>query len=223
MGGETRILRPFCPNGDYLSVDYSGDCVIIDNPPFSILTAIVNNYNRMGVKYFLFAPHLTCFGFLDKCQIVIIGYQIIYDNKARVNTAFLTNMLNDDVGVIGAPDLRERIVNAQAYLAKPQKRYNYPKEVLTSTMVEAMVKGGVHYTLKKHEFIKISTLDAQPTTTGIFGSGALLSTDATKQRIKCEEMITKREKMQQNRIEWVLSDREKRMQQKLDNGKEERN
>ena len=34
-----RIIRPFWPGGDYQSEDYSGDCVVIDNPPFSILSS----------------------------------------------------------------------------------------------------------------------------------------------------------------------------------------
>ncbi len=36
----TKVIRPFKPNGDYINEDYSGDCVVIDNPPFSLLAHI---------------------------------------------------------------------------------------------------------------------------------------------------------------------------------------
>lgn len=39
----SQIIRPFKPNGDYLREDYDGR-VVVDNPPFSILTEIVKNY-----------------------------------------------------------------------------------------------------------------------------------------------------------------------------------
>ena len=35
-----RIVRPFWPGADYENEDYSGNCVVIDNPPFSILAEI---------------------------------------------------------------------------------------------------------------------------------------------------------------------------------------
>ena len=41
IGPDTRILRPFWPGGDYQQEDYGGDCVVIDNPPCSIISQIV--------------------------------------------------------------------------------------------------------------------------------------------------------------------------------------
>lgn len=40
IGADTRIIRPFYPGGDYKREDYSGDCIVVDNPPFSILPSI---------------------------------------------------------------------------------------------------------------------------------------------------------------------------------------
>ena len=34
------VIRPFYPGGDYRSADYPVGCVVIDNPPFSILSEI---------------------------------------------------------------------------------------------------------------------------------------------------------------------------------------
>ena len=33
----SKFVRPFYPNGDYENYDYPDDCVVVDNPPFSIL------------------------------------------------------------------------------------------------------------------------------------------------------------------------------------------
>ena len=32
-----QIIRPFYPGGDYEAVNYPDDCIVIDNPPFSII------------------------------------------------------------------------------------------------------------------------------------------------------------------------------------------
>lgn len=50
MGGRP-IVRPFYPGGDYINFDYPADCVVIDNPPFSILAQIVAFYAKRGIDY----------------------------------------------------------------------------------------------------------------------------------------------------------------------------
>ena len=37
---DKEIIRPFWPGGDYKTVNYTKDCVVVDNPPFSILAEI---------------------------------------------------------------------------------------------------------------------------------------------------------------------------------------
>ena len=32
-----EIIRPFYPDGDYESIEYPKNCIVIDNPPFSIV------------------------------------------------------------------------------------------------------------------------------------------------------------------------------------------
>lgn len=49
---DIRVIRPFYPGGDYQAEDYSGDCIVIDNPPFSILAQIIKFYMRSGVRFF---------------------------------------------------------------------------------------------------------------------------------------------------------------------------
>lgn len=48
------IVRPFYPGGDYQNYDYPDNCIVIDNPPFSILSQIRRFYIDRGIKYFLF-------------------------------------------------------------------------------------------------------------------------------------------------------------------------
>ncbi len=61
-----RVVRPFYPGGDYRNFDYSGDCFVLDNPPFSILAEIRDFYAERNIGYFLFAPALTLFSRLGK-------------------------------------------------------------------------------------------------------------------------------------------------------------
>ena len=59
---DTLVLRPFYPGGDYESVEYPEGCIVIDNPPFSIFSKIVDFYTKRGIRFFLFAPALTTLG-----------------------------------------------------------------------------------------------------------------------------------------------------------------
>lgn len=55
------IVRPFFPGGDFENNDYPDGCVVVDNPPFSLSSKIVDFYIGRGIDFFLFAPHLTMF------------------------------------------------------------------------------------------------------------------------------------------------------------------
>ena len=56
-----EIVRPFWPGGDYEAYEYPDGCVVIDNPPFSIFSKICRFFMARGIRFFLFAPHLTLF------------------------------------------------------------------------------------------------------------------------------------------------------------------
>lgn len=51
-----KVVRPFYPGGDYERFDYSDGKVVVDNPPFSILSKICKFYRDNHVPFFLFAP-----------------------------------------------------------------------------------------------------------------------------------------------------------------------
>lgn len=82
------VVRPFYPGGDYESLVYPDNCVVIDNPPFSIVSQIVRFYLKRGIKFFLFAPHLTLFSADLDCTRIVCGAAIVYENGAKVNTSF---------------------------------------------------------------------------------------------------------------------------------------
>ena len=55
------FVRPFYPGGDYKRYDYKPGAVVVDNPPFSILSEIIGFYTKRKIPYFLFAPAMACF------------------------------------------------------------------------------------------------------------------------------------------------------------------
>ena len=77
------IVRPFYPGGDFVNYEYPENCVVIDNPPFSILSQIVRFYSAHNVPFFLFGPSLTLFTAQD-CDVtyIIADSDIIYENGA---------------------------------------------------------------------------------------------------------------------------------------------
>lgn len=89
---DRKVVRPFYPGGDYENYTYPKDCVVIDNPPFSILSKIVEFYQKKKIVYFLFGPHLTLFSANKGQNYIITNSQITYENKAFVNTGFITNL-----------------------------------------------------------------------------------------------------------------------------------
>jgi hypothetical protein len=91
-----KMVRPFYPGGDYQHETYPKGCVVVDNPPFSILAEIINFYADRGIKFFLFAPSLTLFSSSSSssCCALATGADVIYENGASVATSFLTNLEN---------------------------------------------------------------------------------------------------------------------------------
>lgn len=90
---ERNIIRPFYPGGDYEHYDYKPGDIVLDNPPFSIISKIINFYNAHGVNYFLFGPERSLFS-TKTPGYVIVYKSVIYDNGADVATGFYSNMFN---------------------------------------------------------------------------------------------------------------------------------
>ena len=147
-----KIMRPFYPGGDYQKEDYSGNCVVIDNPPFSILSEICEWYTERNIPYFMFCQSLTAFSAMQgRANYIISGVTITYKNGAKVNTSFITNL--GDVKISNAPDLyaalkKENDINSQTKTGF-MPTYIYPPEVLTATMLHALGHRGIKFELQR--------------------------------------------------------------------------
>ena len=205
-----RILRPFYPGGDYESADYHGGDVVIDNPPFSMLTKIVRFYESKGVDFFLFAPTLTLFGYNAKCSIVA-GVDVKYANGAIVNASFLTSL--DDAKVRTAPGLKKAIEEAQdeEKAEKPKRaKYVYPGCVITAALLKKIA--GVDFRIYPGQISdKTPRLDSQKEAKKkLFGDGFLISEKKAAEK-KAAEL-----KVASDAIEWPLSEREMELIRGLD-------
>ena len=200
-----RIVRPFWPGADYKTADYSGDCVVIDNPPFSILAEIKRFYHERRIRYFLFAPNLTLFSaWSDGVSYIITDSDIVYANGAIVRTSFVTNM--DAALIRTAPTLRDAVNAAvdatRKETANPMPLYRYPDNVISSAMLNRIAC--VDFELSRDEASFTRALDSQRAAGKcIFGGGYLIS-DAKAAELKAAELKAAREA-----TVWELSDRER--------------
>ena len=203
-----EIVRPFYPGGDFERFEYPDGCVVVDNPPFSIITKILRWYMARGIDFFLFAPHLTLFsGRHIEWTCIVTSAPIVYENGANVNTDFVSNLFGD-IRVMTAPELRRRIV-AACKSEKPQlPRYRYPDNV-TSAALLGKIAPYVDFKVRASECQFISRLDSQAGKSVIFGGGVLLS-DAKAAEKAAAEKAAERES-----IVWELSDREWRIVERL--------
>jgi hypothetical protein len=181
------IIRPFYPGGDYEAIDYSSNCVVIDNPPFSIISSIAKFYINKGVPFFLFAPHLTLFSSDIDCTHIVVGGDIVYQNGATVKTSFLTNMLGD-IKILGDSELFEEMKKLNKSKANPLPRYKYPDSVITVSAISWIVEKGVSIEIKKGHTKHWRGLDAQkPHGKAIFGSGFLVSDKAAADKAAADK------------------------------------
>lgn len=205
-----EIVRPFYPGGDFENYDYPTDCVVIDNPPFSILSKICKWYIEKNIKFFLFAPRLTLFSnALDVTYIIDGAPSIIYENGAKVSTSFITNL--DTCRVLSAIDLKQAIIKAQEEL-KPKglPSYKYPNHVITSSSLEALAKQDIEFRFEKDEVHFIRTLDMQRSfKKSIFGAGFLISEKKATELKGAKWTIIRGKIEKAEKIYWELSDREK--------------
>lgn len=209
---QEKIVRPFYPGGDYESFDYSGGKVVVDNPPFSILSDICDFYKRNGVKFFIFEPTLTAFSTnkkVDGLTHVITDCTIVYENGAKVPTSFVTNM-SPEIVAKTSPELTESVnATVEELTGKSSQllpKYSYPSEVVSPAMLQRWAKYGVSFEAKAGSCVRVSGLDNQkPLGKTIFGGGLILSSDAAKESARAEfEAASK----SGDKV-WTLSDRER--------------
>ena len=212
-----NIVRPFWPGGDYEAYDYGDNDVVVDNPPFSILARILRFYTDRRIRFFLFGPQLTLFSSSSSSSsltYIPCACAVEYANGAKVNTGFVSNLFGD-VFAMSAPDLRKRIMEAQEKAkgdgSVSLPRYEYPPEVLTSSMLGYLSTHGVEFTVMRDEVSpsKLSALASQRAVgKGIFGTGWLISEKKAAEK-KAAEKKAAEKKAAENVIVWELSEAER--------------
>lgn len=212
-----KIVRPFYPGGDYEHYDYPDGCVVLDNPPFSILSKICEFYLERGIPFFLFAPSLTAFAgaktVLRVCHI-ICDASIVYDNGATVKTSFVTSY--DDgiiarTGVELTQEINRVSAEIRARTVKRLPKYEYPHHVVTAAMIQKYARYGVDFRVNRGECTCIKVLDSQRARgKGIYGGGLLLSDAKAIDHAAAERAAAERAAAEKaNAHVWKLSDRER--------------
>ena len=212
---KADFVRPFVPQGDYQREKYKATDVVVDNPPFSILSEIVTFYQEHGVRFFLFAPALTVFGSATRnCACLCVGVAITYENGANVSTSFVTNL--EDCAFRSAPKLYAAVRGANKEnlraITKTFPKYSYPLNVVLSPMLTAYSLYGIDFEVDRGSCAFIRQLDAQRENgKGMYGSGFLISDQKKAEREKAEREKAEREKAER----WELSEREIEIVRKL--------
>ena len=190
-----NVVRPFWPDGDYERFEYTDDSVVVDNPPFSIITPIVKYYTAREIPFFLFAPYLTNFGI--PASHIIVPATITYQNGAEVGTAFVTNM--DEYFIRSVPELLDSIKAANdenlKAIRKELPKYAYPDEVLTAAAVGYMCVHHTEFKVKREDCHFIRHLECE----------RAAAERAAAERAAAERAAAERAAA----TKWTLSEREK--------------
>lgn len=218
-----NIVRPFWPGGDYEAYDYKEDDVVVDNPPFSILARILRFYQGRGIRFFLFGPQLTLFSSSSSSSsltYISCACTVTYANGAKVNTGFISNLFGD-VFAMSAPDLRLRVKeaqeNARGEASAPLPVYEYPPEVLTTSMLGYLSTHGVEFKVMRDEVspVPLSALASQKAVgKAIFGKGWLISEKKAAEKKAAEKKVAEKVTV------WELSDMEREAVRRIDKKKE---
>ena len=184
-----HFVRPFYPGGDYQREQYLPDAIVVDNPPFSILSEIIKFYVEKGIRFFLFAPTLTLFSSSSSSLVTAlpVAASVTYENKANVNTSFVTNLEDPSIRLRSVPSLYRVVKEANDRNLEEQRRelpkYAYPDNVVTSAFVARLSRYGIDFSVSRTESVGIDALDAQKEQgRAIYGKGYLVSERAAAER-----------------------------------------
>lgn len=219
LNNDINIIRPFYPGGDYQNYKYPKNCIVLDNPPFSILGEILTFYTEKQIKFFLFCPALSALSCAKKTDssLIYIGRNLEYENGAKVPTAFVHNL--NDIKVETEPDLMKEIKKI-IFENKPPAlpKYTYPDNVVTSANLNTYAERGYKITIKKEECTYIRGLEQQKEQKkAIFGGGLIIS-DNIVNKIKKEEKTKEKEKeTNEEKQTWELSPKELEILKKINN------
>ena len=211
-----EVVRPFYPGGDFERFPYPERCVVIDNPPFSILSKIVSWYESHEIDFFLFAPALTILSTAKgRTNAVISDSAITYENGAVVRTSFLTNLGEFRIHV--SAELYAQIADAQARhkaeTSVSRPKYVYPDNVLNAAVIQKIARYGQTLRIRPEDCAFIRGLDSQKSSgKTLFGSGMLLSDQAAAEKAAAEKAAAEKAAAEKaGAVVWELSPRERRI------------
>ena len=193
---RAKVVRPFFPGGDYAHADYPAECVVIDNPPFSILAQIVRFYLDRKISFFIFAPSQTMFGHARHigCAAVFCGQSLTFDNSANIAVGFLTNLEGADILAVAAPDLGDALDACETENRKIGKKHvtplALPNALLTGGRMNYLAVHHTPHTVRRADATFVRKCDNYPG--GIFGGGYLLSERAAAERAAAERAAAER-------------------------------
>jgi hypothetical protein len=224
---KADFVRPFFPGEDYEKQDYTGK-IVVDNPPFSMLSKIIDFFCMYDVRFLLFSPTLSgLVRYSDKCTVFPTGADIEYENGAVVPTSFVTNLDPPEIRARTVPELYAAVTAANDENRKQKQKslpkYSYPPHLLTSAQMYPLARLGIALTIPRAESCRVAALDEQKQATGktIFGCGWLLSDRLAAEREKAEREKAEREKAEREKAErYGMSDRERRIIEQLNRGGE---
>ena len=178
--GETPIVRPFYPGGDFESADYPSGCAVIDNPPFSIATKCCKWYTARGIRFFLFCPALTSARMSEFCTLIHIGVPIRFENGASLQISFASNMFGS-AAAIAAGDLTQKIegCKSQKKDTKTIRRIQWPDGIVTVSTMQKIAAGGGTFELDRMSCVFVSKAGGEE----IYG-GMWLSAQAAEAKAK---------------------------------------
>ena len=189
---DVRIIRPFWPGADYQKADYTGDCVVIDNPPFSILSQIVRWYMARGIRFMLFAPTLQLFSIAKgEASYIVTTADITYANGAKIPTSLITNLTDKKICVYSDLSRRMELADKQGYAVPKGKpnAYQVPDNVVTAAKLQRYARH-MNLEIDAKDTYPVSKLDNMPK--ALFGKGFLLSDKAAAERMAAERMAAER-------------------------------
>lgn len=185
------FLRPFYPGGDYEHAEYPKGAVVVDNPPFSILSKIVRFYLSEAIPFFLFAPSLTAIGYLSHgASVVFADTNITFENGALINIGFVHNLGGPAIRT--APQLFRNIEEAEKaalkHLKKQVRSIDVPDFIMTGARFNKLASAGVEVGLGRDAFLHI-----RKTSGGynLFGSGVIIG-EKVAERIRAERILAER-------------------------------
>ena len=201
-------VRPFYPGGDYERFDYPDGCTVLDNPPFSIMSKIIDFYEEHGIPYFLFWPQLTLFSSNRPCNYVCAGCQIEYENGAKVNTGFVTSY--GEWKIDTAPGLAEAVKRAQLKAKQedegtPMNIWQLPENVITSAMMGELGKRGIPFRVPRESCEFVRKLDNQKRGAALYGGGFIVSNGCAAEKAAAEKAAAERVELSPRELEIVAS------------------